>query len=76
MKSALTTWDVARYCHVAPTTVSRWIKKGYLQAYTTPGGHHRILLGDFRTFLEQNRMPIDDAFFSEAEPARLQPDPG
>lgn len=76
MKSALTTRDVARYCHVAPTTVSRWIKRGYLQAYTTPGGHHRILLGNFRTFLERNRMPIDEAFFSEAEPVRCRPGHG
>jgi excisionase family DNA binding protein len=76
MKSALTTWDIARYCHVTPTTVSRWIKRGYLQAFTTPGGHHRILLHDFRAFLEHNRIPVDETLFSEAEPARSTPGHG
>lgn len=67
MKPVLTTGDVARYCHVSITTVFKWIKKGYLPAYTTPGGHHRILPSEFRAFLERNRMPINEAFFSEDE---------
>jgi len=74
MKSALTTGDVARYCHVTPSTVSRWIKKGYLRAYATPGGHYRILLGEFRAFLERNSMPINEAFFSEVHEGAMQPD--
>lgn len=63
MKPVLTTGDVARYCHVTCTTVSRWIQRGYLPAYATPGGHHRILLSEFTTFLERNRMPVHEAFF-------------
>lgn len=43
----LTTGDVAKYCHVTPTTIGNWIKgRGVrgssLKAYTTPGGHYRI----------------------------------
>jgi len=69
MKPVLTTGDVARYCHVTSTTVSRWIKRGHLTAYTTPGGHHRILLSDFTAFLERNRIPILEAL-SGAEAGR------
>jgi len=67
MESALTTGDVARYCHVTPATISRWIRRGYLPAYTTPGGHHRILASEFRGFLERNRIPVNEAFFLELE---------
>lgn len=69
LRSILTTSDVAAYCHVTSTTVSRWIKRGYLQAHSTPGGHFRVLRADFRAFLERNRMPIDETLFSEAKPA-------
>lgn len=70
MKPFLTTGDVAKCCHVSLSTVFRWIKRGYLAAYTTPGGHHRILLSEFRAFLERNRMPINEAFFSGTEAVR------
>ena len=68
VRSILTTSDIAAYCHVTSTTVSRWIKRGYLQAHTTPGGHFRVLRNDFRAFLERNRMPINETLFSEVEP--------
>ena len=64
MKPALTTGDVARYCSVSLSTVFRWVREGILDAYTTPGGHHRILVGEFRAFLERNSMPIDEFFFA------------
>ena len=67
MKPFFTTGDVARYCHVSISTIFRWIKEGYLPAYTTPGGHHRILPSEFRAFLERHRMPTDEAFLSGAE---------
>jgi len=59
----LTTSDVARYCHVSRFTVSKWIRKGKLEAYQTPGGHYRVPLSDFRAFLKRYRMPIDDDLF-------------
>jgi len=65
--TVLTTGDVAKYCHVSLSGVSKWIKKGQLPAYTTPGGHHRILLSDFKAFLTQHRMPINETYFSGAE---------
>jgi excisionase family DNA binding protein len=55
----LTTGQAARYCHVSQATIINWIKKGKLEAYATPGGHHRILLPDFLSFLETYGMPVD-----------------
>lgn len=55
----LTTGQAARYCHVSQATIINWIKKGKLEAYATPGGHHRILLPDFISFLETYGMPVD-----------------
>lgn len=61
----LTTGDIARYCHVTHVGVLKWIKSGKLKAYSTPGGHHRVPRNDFRNFLKQYNMPIDESFFSD-----------
>lgn len=60
----LTASEVARYCDVTSVTVSRWIRGGKLKAYTTPGGHYRILKQDFREFLEASGLPVDEQYFS------------
>ena len=65
VKKPLTTGDIARYCHVTQVGVLKWIKSGKLKAYSTPGGHYRVLIDDFRHFLEQYNMPIDESFFSD-----------
>jgi len=54
----LTTGDVASYCHVSHVTVFRWIKRGILKAYSTPGGHYRISCDDLVGFLKQQGMPV------------------
>ena len=55
----LTTGEAAKYCYVSQATVVNWIKQGKLPAYSTPGGHYRILLPDFLLFLENHGMPVD-----------------
>lgn len=60
----LTASDVARYCGVTSVTVSRWIRGDKLRAYTTPGGHYRILKQDFKKFLEASGLPVDERYFS------------
>lgn len=60
----LTTSDVAKYCGVTSVTVSRWIRRDKLRAYTTPGGHYRIRKEDFREFLESSGLPVDERYFS------------
>jgi excisionase family DNA binding protein len=58
-----TTSEVAKYCAVTNDGVLKWIKSGKLRAFSTPGGHYRISAEDFRAFLEQFEIPVDEAFF-------------
>ena len=57
-KRPLTTGKAAEYCHVTYRTVLKWIEKGKLQSYRTPGGHHRVQTEDFLRFLKKHNMPI------------------
>lgn len=61
----LTTGDIADYCQVSRVTVFQWIKKQQLPAFSTPGGHYRVKLSDFRRFLKKYGMPVDPAFFNQ-----------
>ncbi|MBI5286972.1 MAG: response regulator [Deltaproteobacteria bacterium] len=53
MAHVLTTGEVAKNLHVTVNTVKRWISEGRLEAFTTPGGHFRIMEEDFKRFLER-----------------------
>lgn len=59
----LTTGFIANYCQVSKTTVLQWIRDNRLRAYSLPSGHYRVSKEDFRDFLEQNDMPINDSLF-------------
>jgi excisionase family DNA binding protein len=67
----LTTGQAARYCHVSQATIINWIRKGKLKAYATPGGHYRILLPDFLSFLESYGMPVDSMLRTSSRPRVL-----
>lgn len=54
-----TTGMVASICHVTVNGVKKWIRKGRLKAYKTPGGHYRILKEDLEEFLKDYGIPID-----------------
>lgn len=54
----LWTGDVARYCGTSNVSVARWIKKGELKAFRTPGGRFRIRCSDFVEFLRKHDFPI------------------
>ncbi len=58
MERLYTTHDISRLIQVDPSTVSKWIDKGILVAFRTPGGHRRVKSGDLRTFLVSHQMPI------------------
>ena len=59
----LTTGDVARYCSVSTNAVKKWIRKGDLAAFQTPGGHFRVDREEFRRFLLRHGMPVSGDFF-------------
>ena len=60
MESLYTTHDISRLLQVDPSTVSKWIDRGILLAFRTPGGHRRVRSGDLRSFLIAHQMPVPD----------------
>lgn len=67
----LTTSEVAKYCRVSTDGVLKWIRADKLRAFCTPGGHYRIRKDDFREFLKEFGMPIDQDFFVGERPRIL-----
>ena len=58
-RDVLTTGQVARICHVAPRTVSKWFDRGQLQGYRIPGSRdRRIPLDQLLTFMRANGIPL------------------
>ncbi|GEN05367.1 hypothetical protein MFU01_04040 [Myxococcus fulvus] len=55
-----TTHDISRLLQVDPSTVSKWIDRGILMAFRTPGGHRRVRSADLRTFLIAHQMPVPE----------------
>lgn len=58
MEALFTTHDISRLLQVDPSTVSKWIDRGILLAFRTPGGHRRVRSGDLRSFLIAHQMPL------------------
>jgi len=59
-KNSYTTGQAAKYCHVTPVAVFKWIKAGRLKAFQTPGRHYRIPPEELVRFMEKYQMPIPD----------------
>jgi excisionase family DNA binding protein len=57
-KDVLTTGDVAKICHVAPRTVSKWFDNGQLKGYRIPGSKdRRIPVSELMRFMKMHNMP-------------------
>jgi len=57
-KNVLTTGDVAKICHVAPRTVSKWFDNGQLKGYRIPGSKdRRIPVSELLRFMKVHNMP-------------------
>jgi excisionase family DNA binding protein len=65
MSELYTTHDVSKMLQVDASTVSKWIDKGILLAYRTPGGHRRVRSGDLRSFLLTHQMPMPQELGSD-----------
>ena len=72
----LTPSEVARRLGVSPITIRSWVKKGWLPARTTPGGHRRFLWADVERHMRRRKrltssgsdtvlIVDDDAIFRE-----------
>ncbi len=51
--------EAARLCSVDRSTMHRWVSAGKIKAYTTAGGHKRILPEDLKQWIEDNQLPFD-----------------
>lgn len=58
IEKAFTTGQVGRYCQVSRATVLKWIRQDYLQAYTIPGGYHRVPRSSLLCFMQEYRIPV------------------
>ena len=60
-KNVLTTGDVAKICHVAPRTVSKWFDNGQLKGYRIPGSKdRRIPVSELVRFMKMHNMPTTE----------------
>ncbi|MFC1793320.1 helix-turn-helix domain-containing protein [Planctomycetota bacterium] len=60
-KNVLTTGDVAKICHVAPRTVSKWFDNGQLRGYRIPGSKdRRIPVSELIRFMKIHNMPTSE----------------
>jgi excisionase family DNA binding protein len=59
-KDVLTTGQVAKICHVAPRTVSKWFDTGKLRGYRIPGSRdRRIPVDQLVAFMRSHGIPLD-----------------
>ena len=50
--------EVANICGVVNQTAINWIRNGYLEAFSTPGGQYRVYLDDLISFMKERNMRI------------------
>lgn len=66
--SIFTTGQVAKYCHVAPRTVSKWFDQGLLKGYRIPGSQdRRVPRENLIAFMKQHGMPLGELIERDAE---------
>ena len=53
-----TTYDIGKMTGTDPTTVHKWIDRGLLKGFRTPGGHRRVTADALRAFMIAHGMPI------------------
>ena len=59
LKPVYTTGQVARFCRVAPKTVSKWFDSGALKGYRVPDSRDRRIPHDnLIAFMEKFELPI------------------
>ena len=59
-RDVLTTGDVAKICHVAPRTVSKWFDTGQLKGYRIPGSKdRRIPISELIRFMKVHNIPTN-----------------
>lgn len=57
-EKTFTTYEIAKFCDVYPSTIINWIEEGKLKAHSTPGGHNRVTGADLLAFFKKFNMPV------------------
>jgi len=57
-KEVLSTFEVAKIVGVHHQTVNSWVRKGWLTAARTPGGHRRIHRSELSRFLRKHQQKV------------------
>ncbi len=60
--SLLSSKAAGRVLGVGPTTIQRWIDRGYLPAHRTQGGHRRVRLEDLVVYARVHGLPLASEF--------------
>lgn len=60
MEKLYTTHDISSLLQMDASTISKWIDKGIITAFRTPGRHRRVRAGHLRDFLLAHRMPVPE----------------
>ncbi len=58
LKKTFTSGEAARLCGLARSTIKRWVRRGRLRSYRTPGGDLRILREHLLDFMRQFDLPL------------------
>ena len=56
-EKTFTSYEIANFCGVSPSTILNWIEDGRLKAYSTPGGHRRVTAPDLLSFSNASTCP-------------------
>lgn len=73
-KDILTTGEVANICNISINTVIKCFDKGLLKGFKIPGSsHRRVLPRDLINFLEENKIPYDEAVLREFQTSMKNP---
>lgn len=59
MKKYFSISQAAKVCAIDRSTMHRWVSARKIEAYSTPGGHKRILPEHLKKWLEDNQLPFD-----------------
>ena len=57
-ESLLSSYEASAFLQADPSSVNKWLKEKKLPAFRTPGGHHRIRVGDLVRFMQHQGMPL------------------
>jgi excisionase family DNA binding protein len=74
-RSSLSPQQAAEHCEVSAPTLRRWIHDGSLATIRTPGGHHRIAVGEFQRFLREQHRPAYPETHGEVRVLVVDDDP-